>query len=114
MRKARLGVLSLRRLRPLGEERLEESAARLAAIPADKHQNNIPMIRISFDTRTDSDDPELPDAWRQEAAVMLREIAKRIAAGESMPLNLLDRDGHLIGKAREISYQPEPARQLSE
>jgi hypothetical protein len=71
------------------------------------------MIRISFDTRTDSDDPELPDAWRQEAAVMLREIAKRIAAGETMPLNLLDRDGNLIGKAREISYQPEPARQSS-
>lgn len=69
------------------------------------------MIRISFVTRTDSEHPHRPDAWRREAAARLREIAKRIAAGEAMPLILLDRDGGKIGKARELSYQPEPARQ---
>lgn len=68
------------------------------------------MIRISFETRTDSDDPKHPDAWRMEAAAMLRKIAKRISAGETMPLILYDNDGIGIGKAREISYKPEPPR----
>lgn len=69
------------------------------------------MIRISFDTRTDSEDPIAPNAWRREAAALLRGIAKRIAAGEAMPLILMDREGRFIGKARELSYQPEPDRQ---
>jgi hypothetical protein len=69
------------------------------------------MIRISFDTRTDSDDPVAPNAWRREAATLLLQIAKRIAAGEAMPLNLLNREGNLVGKARELSYRAEPARQ---
>ena len=71
------------------------------------------MIRISFDTRTDSDDHIAPNAWRREAATLLREIAERIATGERMPLTLLDVEGNLIGKARELSYRPEPARQSS-
>jgi hypothetical protein len=71
------------------------------------------MIRISFDTRTDSEDPKHPEAWRPEAAAVLRSIAKRISAGEAMPLNLLDCDGNIIGKARELSYRPEPPRQLA-
>lgn len=66
------------------------------------------VIRISFDTRTNSNDSKKPEAWRQEAAAVLREIAKRISAGEAMPLNLQDRDGKLIGRAREISYLPDP------
>ena len=69
------------------------------------------MIRISFDTRTDSEDPKRPEAWRPEAAAVLRSIAKRITAGEAMPLILLNRDGNFIGKARELSYRPEPPRQ---
>lgn len=68
------------------------------------------MIRISFETLTNSDDPEDPEAWRQEAAAVLRSIAKRISTGEAMPLILLNRDGSIIGKARELSYRPEPAR----
>jgi hypothetical protein len=68
------------------------------------------MIRISFDTRTDSDDPMHPEAWRREAAAVLREIARRIAGGETMPLTLLDSEGNSIGKARELSYRPESAR----
>lgn len=28
-----------------------------------------------------------------------------------MPLILMDREGRFIGKARELSYQPEPDRQ---
>ncbi len=68
------------------------------------------MIRISFETRTDSDDPLRPKAWRKEAAALLRQIAKRISAGETMPLNLYRSDGIRIGKAREISYKPEPPR----
>jgi hypothetical protein len=79
-------------------------------IPPVQNQNNIPMIRISFETRTDSEDPIAPNAWRREAAARLREIAKRIAAGEAMPLNLLNREGNLVGKARELSYRAEPAR----
>lgn len=71
------------------------------------------MIRISFETRTNSEDPHRPDAWRREAAAKLREIAKRITAGEPMPLILMDRDGNIIGKARELSYRPEPPRQLA-
>jgi hypothetical protein len=82
-----------------------------AAIPRTPTQNHIPMIRISFDTRTDSEDPVAPDAWRIEASDLLREIAQRIATGESMPLILMDREGRFLGRAREISYQPEPARQ---
>jgi hypothetical protein len=70
----------------------------------------IPMIRISFETRTDSEDPVAPNAWRREAAARLREIAKRIATGEAMPLILLGSDGNSFGKAREISYRPEPAQ----
>jgi hypothetical protein len=69
------------------------------------------MIRISFDTRTDSEDAVAPNAWRREAATLLRQIAKRIAAGEAMPLILLNREGNYIGKARELSYRPEPFRQ---
>lgn len=69
------------------------------------------MIRISFETRTDSEDSHRPDPWRYEDVARLREIANRIAAGEAMPLILLDRDGINIGRAREISYQPEPSRQ---
>ncbi len=69
------------------------------------------MIRISFYPRTDSEDPVAPNAWRREAAALLRQIAKRIAAGESMPLLLLDLEGNVIGKARELSYRPEPVRQ---
>lgn len=68
------------------------------------------MIRIAFETRTNSEDPHRPDAWRRDAAAKLREIAKRIASGETMPLILFDRDGNIIGKARELSYRPEPAR----
>ena len=71
------------------------------------------MIRIAFDTQTDSDDPIHPEAWRLEAAAKLREIAKRIAAGEAMPLILFNPDGNIIGKARELSYRPEPPRQLA-
>ncbi len=71
------------------------------------------MIRISFDTRTDSEDTFTPNAWRREAAALLREIAKRIAAGEKMPLTLMDSKGRFIGKARELSYRPEPARQCA-
>lgn len=66
------------------------------------------MIRISFETRTNSNDSKKPEAWRPEAAAVLREIARRIAAGEAMPLNLHDRKGNFIGRAREISYQPDP------
>jgi hypothetical protein len=69
------------------------------------------MIRISFDTRTDSEDPVAPNTWRREAATLLRQIAKRIAAGEAMPLSLLNRGGNYVGKARELSYRPEPVRQ---
>jgi hypothetical protein len=68
------------------------------------------MNRISFETRTDSDDPINPEAWRKEAANLLRKIATRISAGETMPLNLFRSDGICIGKAREISYKPEPPR----
>jgi hypothetical protein len=70
------------------------------------------MIRISFDTPTDSSDPNHPKAWRSEAAALLRAVARRIAAGEAMPLILLNRKGNFIGKARELSYRPEPPRQL--
>ena len=69
------------------------------------------MIRISFETLTNSDDIEHPEAWRREASARLREIAKRIASGEAMPLILLNREGNFIGKAREISYRPEQPRQ---
>lgn len=69
------------------------------------------MIRISFETRTDSEDPVAPNAWRREASARLREIAKRIATGEAMPLILLNSEGNFVGKAREISYRPEPPRQ---
>lgn len=69
------------------------------------------MIRISFETQTNSEDPVAPNAWRREASARLREIAKRIATGEAMPLILLNREGNFIGKAREISYRPEPPRQ---
>jgi hypothetical protein len=89
---------------------VEDKGAMKAAIPRTPTQNQIPMIRISFDTRTDSEDPHHPDAWRREAAAKLREIAKRITAGEPMPLILFNRDGNIIGKARELSYRPEPAR----
>lgn len=41
----------------------------------------------------------------------LREIAKRISAGKTMPLMLLDGEGYLVGKARELSYRPETPRQ---
>ena len=71
------------------------------------------MIRIAFDTQTDSDDPIHPQAWRLEAAAVLRSIAKRISAGEAMPLSLVDRGGNQISKARELSYRPEPPRQLA-
>lgn len=71
------------------------------------------MIRIAFNTQTDSDDPIRPEAWRTEAAAVLRSIAKRISAGEPMPLSIVDRDGNQIGKARELSYRPEPPRQLA-
>ncbi len=71
------------------------------------------MIRISFETRTNSEDPHCPNAWRREAAAKLREIANRITAGEAMPLILLDRDENIIGKARELSYRPEPPRNFS-
>jgi hypothetical protein len=71
------------------------------------------MIRISFDTRTDSEDPVAPNAWRREAAAVLRSIAKRIAAGEKMPVLLHDLEGNVIGKARELSYHPEPVRQFA-
>lgn len=70
------------------------------------------MIRIAFNTRTDSEDAKHPEAWRSEASAVLRSIAKRIIAGEAMPLILLNRDGNIIGKARELSYRPEPPRQL--
>jgi hypothetical protein len=69
------------------------------------------MIRISFETQTNSEDPVAPNAWRREASGRLREIAKRIATGEAMPLILMNREGNFIGKAREISYRPEPPRQ---
>ena len=104
-------TLSRRRLRPLGVGPVEDKAARLAAVPRTLTQNHVPMIRISFETRTNSEDHHRPNAWRREAAAKLREIAKRIAAGEAMPLVLFNPDGKIIGKARELSYQPEPARQ---
>ena len=94
-------------------ERLEKRAAKLAVIPPVQIQNKIPMIRIAFETRTNSEDPHRPDAWRREAAAKLREIAKRITAGEPMPLIPFDRDGNYIGKARELSYHPEPVRQFA-
>jgi hypothetical protein len=68
------------------------------------------MIRISFETTTDSTHPHHPEAWRKEAAAILRETAKRIKSGEPMPLLLLDRQGLLIGRVRELSYRPEPPR----
>lgn len=71
------------------------------------------MIRISFDTETNSEDLHTPEAWRSEASAMLKQIATRIENGEEMPLRLLDSAGNLIGKAREISYQPEPLRPSS-
>ena len=46
-----------------------------------------------------------------EASARLREIAKRIETGETMPLILMDSEVRLVGKAREISYRPEPPRQ---
>lgn len=67
------------------------------------------MIRISFETTTNSEDPAHPEAWRKEAAALLREIANRITAGEAMPLILLSREGNVIGRARELSYRPDPA-----
>jgi hypothetical protein len=88
-------------------------AATLAVIQPVQNQNKIPMIRISFDTQSDSQDIKHPEAWRREAATLLREIAKRITAGEAMPLILMNRDGKAVGKARELSYQPEPSRQLA-
>jgi hypothetical protein len=78
-----------------------------------KSETTIPMIRISFDTLTDSEDPVAPNAWRREAATLLLQIAKRIAAGEAMPLLLHDLEGNFIGKARELSYHPEPVRQFA-
>lgn len=69
------------------------------------------MIRISFDTQSESQDIRHPEAWRPEAAAVLRQIARRIAGGEAMPLIILNREGRVLGKAREISYQPEPAGQ---
>ena len=92
---------------------MDDETALSAAIPPFQNQKNIPMIRISFDTQTDSEDTVTPNAWRREAAALLREIAKRIAAGEKMPLTLMDSKGRFIGKARELSYRPEPARQCS-
>jgi hypothetical protein len=83
-------------------------------IPPVQNQNNIAMIRISFETRTDSEDPIAPNAWRREAAARLREIAKRIADDETMPLILLNYKGDFVGKAREISYRPEAPRQFTE
>ena len=71
------------------------------------------MIRISFETRTDSEDPARPEAWRTEAAAVLREIATRITAGEAMPLLLLDQEGSFIGRARELSYKPQPSREAA-
>lgn len=41
---------------------------------------------------------------------MLKQIATRIENGEAMPLQLIGRAGNLIGRAREIYYQPEPLR----
>lgn len=96
-----------------GVGQVEDKTAMSAAIPPAPNQNYIPMIRISFSTQTDSEDPVAPNAWRREAATLLRSIAKRISAGEAMPLSLLDCDGNNIGKARELSYRPEPPRQLA-
>lgn len=64
----------------------------------------------SFDTKANSEDLLAPDAWRSEASAMLKQIATRIENGEAMPLQLIGRAGNLIGRAREISYQPEPLR----
>jgi hypothetical protein len=94
-------------------EQVEDKAATSAAISPIPKQNNISMIRISFETLTNSDNPEHPEAWRPEASAVLRSIAKRITAGEAMPLILLNRDGNIIGKARELSYRPEPPRNFS-
>ncbi|MEO8616463.1 MAG: hypothetical protein ABI600_15070, partial [Luteolibacter sp.] len=69
-----------------------------------------PMIRISFETTTDSADPHHPEAWRKEAAAMLRKTATRIKSGEPMPLQLFDDTGVLSGKARELSYHPDPPK----
>ena len=66
------------------------------------------MIRISFETETDSCDPDKPGWWRMEAADILRHIADRIENGENMPIRLYDRIGNSIGMARELSYLPEP------
>jgi hypothetical protein len=65
------------------------------------------MIRIAFDTQHNSADPETPEAWRSEATGILRQIADRIDSGEPMPIRLHDSSGRYIGKARELSYQPE-------
>ena len=111
MEKARLGGAFAAAAPACGGGQLEKKAARLAAIQPVQNQNKIPMIRISFDTRTDSEDPKRPEAWRLEAAAVLRSIAKRISAGEAMPLMLFDCRGNNIGKARELSYRPEPPRQ---
>ncbi len=72
------------------------------------------MIRISFDTKTNSEDLVAPEAWRSEAATLLKQIATRIENGDAMPLQLIDRAGKLIGKAREISYQPEQPNSSSQ
>lgn len=65
------------------------------------------MIRISFDTHFNSADPDSPEAWRPEASGILRQIADRIDSGEPMPIRLHDSNNRYIGKARELSYQPE-------
>jgi hypothetical protein len=108
---ARLGGAFAPTIPALGGGQLEKKAAMQAAIHRCNYQNKIPMIRISFNTRTDSEDPKRPEAWRPEAATVLCSIAKRISAGEAMPLMLFDCRGNLIGKARELSYRPEPPRQ---
>jgi hypothetical protein len=113
MGKARFGGAFASAAPASGVGQVEDKTAMSAAIPPAPTQNNIPMIRISFSTQTDSEDPVAPNAWRREAATLLRSIAKRISAGETMPLMLLDGEGNLVGKARELSYRPEPPRQLA-
>ena len=68
------------------------------------------MIRISFNTQHDALDPLYPEAWRTEAAAILRQIADKIDAGSPMPIQLADQNGNHIGQAREISYRPQKLR----
>lgn len=96
-----------------GAEGLGKTAGQTVRHSISQFKIQIRTIRISFETRTDAEDSHRPDAWRQEAAARLCEIAKRIAAGKAIPLILVKLDGNLVGRAREVSYRPELPRKCA-